>query len=89
MTQINPFTGAVIQSGQVSANQNASRQRQIRRLQNLSKNTALRGDDLEHQVESSDALHGAHNEESYQPRREQPQRPSNPSGQEEHIDLTA
>ena len=57
MTQINPFTGAIIQSGQVQPKQSAEKDRQIRRLQNLGKNAALQGDHLEHQVESSDALH--------------------------------
>ena len=58
MSQINAFTGAVAQSSQVQQQQGAAKERQIRRSQNLAKNTALQGDKFEHQVESADATHG-------------------------------
>lgn len=93
MTQINPFTGAIILSGQVQLRQSAEKERQIRRLQNLSKNAALQGDRLEHQVESSDTLHVASNEQEREQPRRQPQQQQEPQEEGEegtpHIDLTA
>jgi hypothetical protein len=92
MTQINPLTGAVIQSTQVQPRQSAEKDRQIRRMQNLGKNTSLQGDRLEHEVESADALHrpddgqGSHQEQRQQ---QHPQgKPSRDEGPP-HIDLTA
>jgi hypothetical protein len=55
MSQINPFNW-VAQAGQVHNTQSSAKEKQIRRAQNLAKNTALTGDQLEHQVESSDAV---------------------------------
>ena len=80
-----------------SANtQSASRDRQIRRTQNLGKNSALSGDQLEHQVESSDALHGINDRnDSYQPQKRQQSKKKaaqpKPDGSDgtEHIDLKA
>ena len=57
MSQINPFTGAIIQSTQVQQTKSSAQDKHIRRVQNLSKNAGLTGDTLEHQVESTDALH--------------------------------
>lgn len=96
MTQINPFTGAIIQSTQVQPKQSAEKDRQIRRLQNLSKNAALQGDRLEHQVESSDTMHAAddgqdtsQHQQRRSPGREQPNADQDSSSGESHIDLTA
>jgi hypothetical protein len=58
MSQINPFNW-IAQAGQAPPSQSTAKQRQIRRAQNLAKNTALTGDHLEHEVESSDALQPA------------------------------
>jgi hypothetical protein len=95
MSQINPFTGAIIQSTQVQQTKSTAQDKHIRRVQNLGKNSALAGDELEHQVESSDALHPANDRgDSYQPQR-QPQHPkkqSSPNPDEDppkNIDLTA
>ncbi len=58
MSQINPFTW-VAQQGQVQQKLSVSREREVRRAQNLARNAALSGDRLEHQVESSDAIRQA------------------------------
>ena len=93
MSQINPFTGAIIQSTQVQQAKSTSKEKHIRRVQNLSKNSGLAGDDLEHQVESSDALHPSSDRDSYQPQRQrqQKQQPSDQPQDEppKNIDLTA
>jgi hypothetical protein len=95
MSQINPFTGAIIQSTQVQQTKSAAQDKHIRRVQNLGKDTALQGDQLEHQVESPDALHSANDRgDSYQPQRQPQHRQQGPptdSGDEpqKNIDLTA
>src|SRR5512143_957714 len=95
MTQINPFTGAIIQGTQVQARPGAEKERAIRRVQNLAKNAALQGDQLEHQVESTDGLHAANDSrDTYQQHRRSPRHPRRevpppPDEQEPHIDLTA
>lgn len=92
MSQINPFTGAIIQSTQAQQVQSGERQRQVRRVQNLVKNSALQGDQLEHQVESADALHPAGDRpDSYQPQsRQQKRRQPQPGPNEDgHVDFTA
>jgi hypothetical protein len=91
MTQINPFTGAVIQSGQVPPRQSANKDRQIRRAQDLAKNTALQGDHLEHQVESTDTLHASDDREHphQQQRRSSARHGQDGSDPTPHIDLTA
>ena len=104
MTQINPFTGAIIQGMQVQPRQSAEKDRQIRRVQNLSKNSALQGDQLEHQVESADAphavndgqdnAHGRMGQGFYNPQRRTPRGQSNSPGSEDvggtpHVDVTA
>jgi hypothetical protein len=95
MTQINPFTGSILQSPTVQRQQSAEKDRQVRRTQDMEKNAALPGDHLEHQVESSDALSPIHDEDSPDPRkRKRPGHgnkastkndPQDPS----HLDLTA
>lgn len=94
MTQINPFTGAIVQSTQVQARRGVEKERAIRRLQNLGKNAALQGDQLEHQVESSDALPSINDQgTTYNPRRRPSQRHPKPKSQQDegqdHVDLKA
>jgi hypothetical protein len=72
MSQINPFNW-VAQAGQVHNTQSSSKERQIRRAQNLAKNTALTGDSLEHQVESSDAVQKASDHDPNSPERQNKQ----------------
>ncbi len=95
MTQINPFTGAIIQGSQLPGRQIADNDRQIRRAQNLAKNSALQGDQLEHEVESSDALHATNDSrDSYREHRRSgnphpKSKEQTPTDDEPHIDLTA
>ena len=97
MSQINPFTGAIIQGMQVPPRNSAEKDRQIRRVQNLSKNSALQGDQLEHQVESADAPHAVNDgqEHTYNPQRRspRPQRPNSQGNKEDgetpRVDVTA
>lgn len=96
MTQINPFTGAIIQGMQVQPRQGAEKDRQVRRVQNLSKNSALQGDELEHQVESAVAPHATDDgqENAYNPqRRSTPQQAHHEDDSEDggtpHVDVTA
>ncbi len=93
MTQINPFT-AIIQSGQVQQQHSVEKKRQLRRLQNLGKNAALQGDQLEHQVESSDAVQAINDQgNSYHPQRRsghrQPPAKPNTDDDSSHLDVTA
>ena len=93
MSQINPFTGAIIQSTQAQQTKSAAQDKHIRRVQNLGKNAGLTGDQLEHQVESTDALHPASDRDSYQPQRQPPHK-QHPKEQDKdeppkNIDLTA
>ena len=95
MSSINPFSGYVAQGAQVERAQAADKTRQVRREQVLSKNVAARDDELEHQVESSDAINGVHDDPNHsgqQPKQQQPQKdPSTPDGDDEppRLDVTA
>lgn len=77
MSQINPFIPAAIQGTHAQSKPSASKERQIRRSQNLGKNSGLSGDELEHQVESPDALHAISDQsDSYHPhKRRDPKAP--------------
>jgi len=93
VSQINPFTGAIIQSTQVQQTKSTAQDKHIRRVQNLGKNSGLTGDQLEHEVESTDALHPASDRDSYQPQRQPPhkQKPK-PQAEDDppkNIDVTA
>lgn len=55
VSSINPFSGYIAQGTQVERTQANEKTRQVRRTQALSKDVAARDDELEHQVESSDA----------------------------------
>jgi len=93
MSQINPFTGAIIQSTQVQKTKSAAPDKHIRRVQNLGKDSGLSGDQLEHQVESPDALHSSGDRnDSYQPQRQPPKKQKSDQSQDDppkNIDLTA
>jgi hypothetical protein len=85
----------VAQGAQVERAQAADKTRQVRREQVLSKNVAARDDELEHQVESSDAINGVHDDPNHpeqQPKQQQPKKdPSKTNGDEEppRLDVTA
>ena len=66
MSSINPFSGYVAQGGQVERAAATDKSRQIRRQQVLTKNIAVRDDELEHQVESSDAIAAVHDDQQQQ-----------------------
>ena len=93
MSQINPFTGAILQAPHVQRTQAADRDRQLRRAQDLNKNAALAGEQLQHEVESSEAVPPAHNDQQQKGRKRNKRRgtPSDPpeAGGEAHIDVTA
>jgi uncharacterized membrane-anchored protein YhcB (DUF1043 family) len=76
MTQLNPFTSAILPSAQAQQQQNAERVSHVRRSQEVRKNSAARpGDLFEHQVESSEELTRVHDEgdrAKERPRRDQP-----------------
>jgi hypothetical protein len=95
VSSINPFSGYVAQGSQLERTQAADKARQVRRAQALSKNVAARDDELEHQVENTDAVAALHDEQpqggqggrQQQPRHEQtnPEEGEGPA----HIDITA
>lgn len=96
MTPINGLNAGIVQGSQVQQRQATDRQRQIRRVQNLSKNSALQGDKLEHQVESADAVGPAGDgQDSFHPQqRRQQATPKPPPVPEDdpaggHVDVTA
>ncbi len=66
MTSINPFSGFLAQGTQVERAQAGEKSRQVRRTQALSKNVAARDDELEHQVESTEAVAGVKDDHSQQ-----------------------
>jgi hypothetical protein len=76
MTQLNPFVGAILPSGQAQRQQAAERAGSVRRLQELQKNVTHAGDAFEHQVESADALTEAKDQERKRQRSNQHSRPT-------------
>ena len=64
VSQINPFTGSILQAPHVQRTQASDRDRQLRRVTDLSKNAALQGEQLQHEVESSEAVTPAHDDEA-------------------------
>jgi hypothetical protein len=56
MTQINSFTGSILQSTQVQRQQSAAKDREVRQAREMEKNIAARDDEVDHQVESSEEL---------------------------------
>lgn len=92
MSQINPFTGSILQAPSVQRAQAVDKDRQLRRAHDLAKNAALQGDQHQHEVESSEALTPVQDD---QPRKQpRPKKPAqdhvdhDDSG-EPHIDVTA
>jgi hypothetical protein len=65
VSDLNPFAGAILPSAQVQRQQSAERASTVRRTQELKKNAGQQGADVfEHQVESADAVAGAHDEDT-------------------------
>jgi hypothetical protein len=91
MSSINPFSGYLAAGSQVERTQAADKARQVRRTQALSKNVAARDDELEHQVESADALAEVHDEQNQGRQGQQPEKKDESGEGDEppHIDVTA
>jgi hypothetical protein len=92
VSSINPFSGYVAQGAQVERLQAAEKSRQVRREQTLAKNIAAQDDQLEHQVESTDAITPIHDAPHHQnPQQHQRRTPPKPDEGEEppHLDITA
>lgn len=92
MSQINPFTGSILQSPQVQRQQATDKDRQVRRAVEQTKNAALADDRLDHQVESSEGLKPVddehHPERRFKRNKRQQGKPT-PGDDGPHLDLTA
>ena len=90
MTSINPFSGYVAQGGQVERAQAGDKSREVRRTQALSSDVARRDDELEHQVESADAIVSIHDDGGGQQsqQQQQPPRKDQPKGDQDQGDET-
>ena len=94
MSSINPFSGYVAQGSQVERAQSADKVRAVRRAQTIEKNIAARDDQLEHQVENSDAVSPAHDQPRRQDGKPRQRRPDPAPDQSEdgdppRLDVTA
>ena len=91
MTDFNPLVGALLGSAQAQQI-NASKQRQIRRNQNVRKNIAAGDEPTDHQVESTEeiaAIHDGDQKQSPDRRKRQKQTPEDSDQGTPHIDVTA
>jgi len=77
MFPLNPMSSSILQTGQVQRTQAAEKDRQARRITEMTKNVALADDRLEHQVESSDtaAVIGDEQKKDQQPREKKKHHP--------------
>ena len=94
VSQINPFTGSILQATHVQRNQAADRDRQLRRATDLSKNAALQGDQHQHEVESSEAIAGVHDDQAKDAKQRKKSPQKDQGGDDEdagdaHLDVTA
>jgi hypothetical protein len=95
MTSINPFSGYVAQGSQVERSQAADKSREVKRAQALSSDVARRDDELEHQVESADAIVSIHDDAQQHPQQHQqprkdPSKDEKDKGEETpRLDVTA
>ncbi|HEY7116731.1 MAG TPA: hypothetical protein VH475_09100 [Tepidisphaeraceae bacterium] len=96
MSAINPFSGYVAQGSQVERTQADDKSRQVKREQALSKSVAAQDDQLEHQVESADAIVSIHDDGGQQqqnPSQQQRRQPAQPDeggdGELPRLDVTA
>lgn len=90
MSAINPFSGYLAQGSHVERAQATDKSRQVRRTQELSRDVALRDDELEHQVESSDAPSGLKDDDAGAGQ-QQHHYPDEEEGKDDkpHLDITA
>ena len=95
MLQINPFTGSVVQTPQVQRQQSAQKATQLRRAADAEKDSALREDQLDHQVESSEALSAIHDDAQRRDTKKRPPAKPKPTTDDadesgpSHLDLKA
>ncbi len=93
MSSINPFSGYVAQGSQVERNQATDKSREVRRTQALSSDVARRDDEMEHQVESADAIVSIHDEQhsqqQQQPRKDNPKPKQDETEEPPRLDVTA
>ena len=96
MSQINPFIGSILQATDVQRQQADTKDRRLRRVADLAKDSALVDDQLEHQVESSDAVAPVHADgEHPEHTRKKPRKHPDDSDHDDaddsppHLDLTA
>jgi len=97
MSPINPLAGILMGAAVVQADAEKEKTSQLRRRQNQSLDIAAHDDELEHQVESSQQVDPASNEQHKFPgqrrSRQQPHKDDadddNPDGSIEHVDVTA
>src|SRR3954469_550723 len=95
MSQINPFTGSVLQAPQVQRQQATDKDRQLRRAIDQQKDAALQGEQMEHQVESAEELTPINDQDTPDPRKRKkqangPDDDHRDAGEDEqHLDVTA
>ena len=95
MSQINPFTGSILGTPQVQRQQSVDKDRQVRRASDAKKDAGLEGDELEHQVESSEELSPIHENHHHERRFKRPRHHDprdnepDPDDDQSHLDLTA
>ncbi len=85
MTEINPLAGTILGSIQQQRVLGIEKTRQLRRSKVLERNVAAEDEQLEHEVESADALSPLHDEQGEQPPRREPPKP--PQDDKPHIDI--
>jgi hypothetical protein len=90
MSSINPFSGYVAQGTQIERTEAADKKREARRTQEASQSVTRRDDELEHQVESADAVAGVHDEQQQPSGNPQQQQKKDDDEEEQgRLDVTA
>jgi hypothetical protein len=90
VSQINPFTGSILQATNVQRTQAAEKDRAIQKARDRQKNSALGREQLEHQVESSEAVTRANEDEDTQdPRKRKQKKGKGSDSPKPQIDLRA
>lgn len=74
MSQINPFTGSILQATNVQRTQAAEKDRALQRVREIQKNSAQGMDQFENQVESAEAIDTDDHQEQTDPRKRKPRR---------------
>lgn len=89
MTSINPFSGYVAQGTQIERTEAADKKREARRTQEASQSVTRRDDELEHQVESADAVASVHDEQQPSGNPQQQQKKEDDEEEQGRLDVTA